>query len=120
MTSDTGHSPLATAIAVVLALPVAMIAVAVPVMVLTGASTPMGGGHGLAVFMPLIPATIFGTLAYVVYTSGTGADTGSAPSRDERTRARAGAAGHSARTSGTEHRRRPTARHQQTAEGADE
>lgn len=68
MSSDSsGVGTLTTVVAVFLAIPLFMIGIAMLLMAFMGGGHMMGGSNSLQILMPLIPFTILGTIAHILY-----------------------------------------------------
>lgn len=71
MTDSSGRRSISTILAALLAVPLVTMAVVMPLMALTRGGG-MSEGAGLHMLVPLIPLTLLGGLAYLLYTHGSG------------------------------------------------
>lgn len=69
--ADSGLRTISTVVAVLLAIPIFAMGVAMALMAVTKRGGVMNGAGGLQMLMPLIPLTLLGVLAYVLYVYGT-------------------------------------------------
>lgn len=70
----SGVGTATTVIAVLLAVPLFMGAVVMPLAAVAGGGAMMSGAGGLRMFVPLVPLTVLGVLVYTLYTYGGGSD----------------------------------------------
>lgn len=66
--TDFGVETISTVVAALLAVPLVLMGVMMPLMVLAHGGHMMGGVGGLGLVMPILPLTILGVLVYILYT----------------------------------------------------